>query len=167
LPSFRGARVFAAIRGALAAASGEEFRVVHFSVQGDHLHLIVEARDGGALSRGMKGLAVRAARAINRVAGRRGAVWAGRYHVHALTTPTETRRALVYVLFNFRKHRPGESAGIDPCSSAAWFDGLVEAVAVPDGDGPSPVRAAGTWLATVGWRRAGGAISVRERPRAG
>jgi hypothetical protein len=163
VPSMRAARVSVAVRGALAAASGTGFRLLHFSVQSDHLHLLVEADNRGALAAGAKGLAIRVARAVNRAAGRRGAVWADRYHLHALTTPSETRRALVYVLFNSRKHRPSERCGIDPHSSAAWFDGFREAV--PRAPGPPPVRTATTWLASTGWRRAGGPIGIDEQPR--
>jgi REP element-mobilizing transposase RayT len=163
LPSFRAPRMFAAIRGALAAASKDDFRLVHFSVQGDHLHLIVEAEDGAALSAGMKGLAIRAALAVNREVQRKGAVWGERYHVHALTTPSETRRALVYVLFNVRKHRPGERRRLDPCSSALWFDGFREGG--PTLSTEAAVRGARTWLARVGWQRAGGRISIAEGPR--
>jgi REP element-mobilizing transposase RayT len=163
LPSFRAPWMFAVIRGALAAGSKADFRLVHFSVQGDHLHLIVEADDGAALSAGVKGLAIRTALAVNREVQRKGAVSGDRYHVHALTTPTETRRALLYVLFNFRKHRPGERREVDPCSSAAWFDGFREGV--PGMSTASPVRGARMWLARVGWRRAGGPISVAEGPR--
>ena len=67
----RAARVFPFVRRALAASSHSDFRVLHFSVQDDHLHLIVEANDGRALGRGPRGLAIRVARAVNRALGRR------------------------------------------------------------------------------------------------
>jgi putative transposase len=163
LPSFRGPRVFAVIRSALSAASKDDFRLVHFSVQRDHVHLIIEADGRTALGAGMKGLAIRTALAVNREVERKGAVWGDRYHVHALTTPTETRRALIYVLFNFRKHHPGERSQVDPCSSAAWFDGFREMARKASQE--VPVRAPRTWLARVGWQRAGGPIGLAERPR--
>jgi REP element-mobilizing transposase RayT len=160
-PSLRSAAVFPALRGALAAASHSGFRVVHFSVQVDHVHLVVEADLPLRLARGVQGLAIRCARAVNRCAGRRGAVWSDRYHARALATPREVRRGMVYVLLNFRKHlRAGP--GIDPCSSGPWFDGWRRAVAAKEA---APVASARTWLATVGWRRAGGLIDWREMPR--
>jgi hypothetical protein len=73
LPSLRGTRVFDAVRDAIAVASGEQFRVVHFSVQHDHVHSIVEADDRRSLSLGIRGLVIRLARAVNRVVGRTGA----------------------------------------------------------------------------------------------
>src|SRR5260221_4318863 len=104
LPSMREESLFLAVRGALARASRSWFRVVQFSVQADHVHMIVEARDKPSLSRGMTGLTVRLARAFNAALGRRGAIWAERYHSRALETPREVRNGLVYVLMNRRKH---------------------------------------------------------------
>src|SRR6184192_829164 len=157
----RAGRVFPAVLRALAAASHEGFRILHFSVQDDHLHLIVEADDRRALGRGLRGLAIRVARAVNRALGRRGRVWDERYHARALTTPRAMRHCLVYVLMNRRKHCAGER-GLDPCSSALWFDGGARGVeTVPAG---SPVVRARTWLAAVGWRRHG-LVAFDERPR--
>jgi putative transposase len=116
LTSLRSPRVFPAVRDALAAASRQSFRLIHFSVQSDHLHLIVEASDKLALERGILGLIIRVARAVNRGLGRSGAVWGDRYHARALKSPLEVRHGIVYVLFNFKKHRPGEGQRIDSCS---------------------------------------------------
>jgi hypothetical protein len=138
------------------------FRLVHFSVQTDHLHLMVEADTKEDLTRGVQGLAVRCAKAINLAEGRRGTVWRGRYHLHALTTPREVRAAMAYVLMNFRKHLQA-APGIDPCSSGPWFDGWAHQPTLAPL--PAPVARAGTWLAAIGWRRAGGAIDCREMPR--
>src|SRR5438552_11721605 len=104
------------VRRVLAASSHDGFRVVHFSIQDDHLHLIVEAEDRAALTRGLRGLAVRSARAVNRALGRRGPVCSDRYHARPLTSPRAVRIALVYVLLNRRKDCAGER-GLDPCSS--------------------------------------------------
>ncbi len=78
LPSFRGPRLFPAVQHAIRLASHEGFALVEFSVQSNHLHLLVEARDRAALSSGMRGLAIRLARTINRTLARRGSVWADR-----------------------------------------------------------------------------------------
>src|SRR5437667_6169012 len=94
----RAARLFPAVCRALAEASHEAFRIVEFSAQDDHLHLLVEAEDRPCLTRGLGGLAIRVARAVNRGLGRRGAVWADRYHARAITTPRAVRHAIVYVL---------------------------------------------------------------------
>ena len=158
----RAGRVFPFVRRAIAAASHADFRVVQYSVQDDPQQLIVEADDRRSLSRGLRGLAIRVARATNRALGRRGAVWADRYHARPLTTPRAVRHALVYVLMNFRKHHGG-ARGLDPCSSGQWFDGWRQAVAAKV-LGLSSVARARTWLASVGWRRHG-LIGIDERPR--
>ena len=152
---------YRALESALGAASRETFRVVHFSVQTDHVHLIVEAGSADDLSRGMRGLAIRCALAANRATGRCGALWGDRYHASALRTPRMVRNAVVYVLANARKHLRMRR-GIDPCSSARYFDGFRDLRrTVPSG--AEPTRAPRTWLLRVGWRRHG-LLSIDEGP---
>jgi len=102
--------------------SGPRFQVVHHSIQSNHLHLIVEARDRKALTSGMRGLLIRVARALNRLWSRRGSVFADRFHERELCNPQQVRNALVYVLNNGRKHGL-RLAGPDPLSSGPDFDG--------------------------------------------
>jgi len=133
-------------------------------VQTDHLHLIVEADTATTLTRGLQGLAVRCARAVNRASRRHGPVWSHRYHAHTLRTPREVRHALVYVLLNFRKHLRA-LPGVDPRSSGVWFDGWAQPPRRPTGQPlVAPVATPRTWLGAVGWRRAGGPIDWRESP---
>ena len=89
--------------------------IVHFSVQWDHLHLMVEASDERALSRGMQGVAIRIARSVNGLVMRRGRFWADRWHGRALTSPRQVRSALVYVLANFQKARGDATASWYRC----------------------------------------------------
>jgi len=178
--------VFPMLRSALARATRARlgFRIVQFSVQKDHLHLIVEATDKRALSRGMQGLAIRVARALNRLVFRRGKVWADRFFSRALTSPRAVRTALAYVLNNFRKHRVGAASRIDPYSSAPYFEGFLElrgrapaelppspafplaprGLSPPRDPAELPVVRAKTWLAGMGWRRSG-LIACSESPR--
>jgi putative transposase len=137
-----------------------EFRLVHYSLQGDHAHLLVEARDREAMGRGMKSLAARFSRAVNRVFRRSGAVLADRYHLRVLRSPLEVRRALAYVLLNGRRHtkRPKPGAVSDPASSGRWFDGWSRKPRVRLAHAPPAnpaVAAPHTWLLRVGWRRHG------------
>jgi REP element-mobilizing transposase RayT len=105
LPSLRRHHLWTALRERFRAGCDRfGFRLVDFSVQSNHVHLICEGNDRRALSRGMQGLAIRLARCINRRLGRRGKVFAGRYHARQLRTPSETRNALCYVLGNFAQH---------------------------------------------------------------
>ena len=95
-----------AIRAAVAQSIARGFRIVDWSIQGDHIHLTAEPGGTGALSMHMRGLSIRIARALNRALGREGTVFADRYHVHVLTTPREVRRARAYVMLNARRHAP-------------------------------------------------------------
>jgi putative transposase len=162
--SLRTETVFAAARGAIARASRAAFRVIAFSVQRDHIHMLVEADSAHGLVRGVQGLTIRVAKALNRALGRHGRVFSDRYHARDLTTPRAVRNALVYVLQNHRKHGRERAARIDPCSSAQWFNGWknVRVPAAPS----SPVVTAKTWLARWGWRRHG-LLDVAEQPRGG
>ena len=160
--SLRSPGLFTRVSGALGASQRTGFRLIHFSVQTDHIHIIVEADSTIELTRGLQGLAVRCAKAINRALRRCGPVWHGRYHIHRLATPSEVRIGLVYVLLNHRKHLRAV-AGPDPCSSGPWFDGWARELPPPSA--AAPVVKPCTWMASVGWRRAGGVIDWRERPR--
>ena len=137
----------------------EGFRLCHFSVQGNHIHLIVEADEAAALSGGMKAWTIRVARAINRALGRAGKVFPDRYHAVTLRTPWQVRAALCYVLQNARRHGLDVPVGApDPFSSAWWFTGWSHerwrAGLGPPPEGPTVVAAEG-WLLRVGWRRWG------------
>jgi REP element-mobilizing transposase RayT len=102
--NLRSRRCFTVLSAAMHRAEKAAFRLVHYSVMGNHLHLLVEATDAGALARGMQGLGIRIARALNRVMKRSGRVIADRYHAHILRTPSEVRRARHYLLDNARHH---------------------------------------------------------------
>ena len=157
--SLRSLALFAAVRDSIARVDGAAFRVLHFSVQQDHVHAIVEADSHDDMTRGIRSLVIRIALAVKRVASV-DRVWGDRYHARALTTPREVRHAIVYVLLNFRKHLRAP-VGIDPRSSGPWFDGWGSHSRLPTG--PCPTAQARTWLGAVGWRR-GGLIQLREAP---
>src|SRR5262249_19757211 len=95
LPSLRSSAVFPAVKRAITRSSRYPFRVVYYSVQQDHLHLIVEGDTPSALRSGVQGLAIRVAVAVNGALGRRGKVWGDRYHARALRTPCEVRNSLL------------------------------------------------------------------------
>jgi REP element-mobilizing transposase RayT len=148
------------------------FRLVHFSVQDDHIHMICEAEDKRALSRGLQGLNIRIAKRINTELGRSGKVLADRYHLRALATPTEVRRALAYVLGNHTHHRAqrgvrSRTNAVDAFSSALHFDGWSCRVRCEGSHYTEPVTAPpSTWLLRVGWTRAGGRLDPRDGPGA-
>jgi REP element-mobilizing transposase RayT len=178
LRSLRSQFVFPTVRGAIAAANRrnwERFRIVHFSVQSDHIHLIVEATSRHALSRGLAGFSVSLARRVNRLLFRRGRLVAERWHERALTSPRAVRRALVYVLGNCRKHGQ-PNVLVDHYSSAPYFRFFKELhgqapIELNPRLVPTPFRIRAslppepaTWLLHRGWLRHG-LLSLHERPR--
>jgi REP element-mobilizing transposase RayT len=160
VPSLRSARLVAELeRSWREACERERFRLVHYSVQGDHVHLIVEAASAPDLACGLKAIAARFARGVNRVFHRAGRVLADRCHVRVLRSPREVRNAIAYVLLNARHHLAKRGrvmpsiARIDPASSGRWFCGW-RTGATPSTDPPA-VAAPRTWLLRTGWRRHG------------
>ncbi len=166
VPSLRNPALFADVRRALRSGKARfGFRLNHFSVQSNHLHLIVEATGRPALSRGMQGLGVRLAKAINARLRRAGKVFSDRYHDRILTSPRQVRNALEYVLKNARRHGLFHD-GFDPCSSGAWFDGWKNAGKGSEVGAPAdlaPVVPPRTWMLGTGWRRLG-LIPVQTLP---
>lgn len=165
-PNLRAEHLTSIVREEIRCASAKGLRVVHFSIQTNHLHLIVEANKSIDLSRGVQRLASRVARLVNMAVGRRGRFWRERYHRADLHTPRQVRNALVYCLFNVRKHARGPEAErarhvLDVrCSSVAWVeawkadDNLKVRIAAARA-GPRMVAAPQTYLARRGWRRHG------------
>jgi REP element-mobilizing transposase RayT len=161
--------MYEAIQEALARATKwmyehEPVRFVHASVQGNHLHLLVEAASNEALSRAMKGFLVSCARRLNRIVGRRGRVFADRFHTRTLATPAAVRNALRYTLCNGRKH--GELSAnvrLDPYSSAFALPDWMTGDSVRLADVTMQVALPKTWLLSEGWRRAG-PLSPWETP---
>jgi REP element-mobilizing transposase RayT len=178
--SLRRRRMYKAMREAtIVAAMRERIRIVHISLQRTHIHLLVEAEDQQALARGMQGFEISAARNINTALGdthrrRRGRVFADRYHLEVITSPTRARHALSYVLNNFRKHgedREGLASTwlVDPFSSGIAFPDWQELAdkhvmwpirATYD---PLIVRRPQSWLLREGWKRCG-PISAHDIP---
>jgi REP element-mobilizing transposase RayT len=166
LPRLRNKASYRVLRRAFVGANARDgFRLCEYSVQGNHIHLIVEAKDRPALSRGMQGLAIRIALGLNRLWERTGRVFADRYHDRILRTPREVRNALSYVLNNARRHRLGLTWAIDLFSSGPWFGGWKEASVVRTVQKPRerPTAQARSWLLQAGWRRHG-LIRIAEVP---
>jgi putative transposase len=154
LPSLRHRALASLVFSAFHAAKQRlGAKLVHFSIQSNHIHLIVEAQERRALSRSMQGLAVRLARRLNARMGRRGQLFPDRYHARALRTPLEVRRALLYVLKIHEHHtRIPRATSLDPLSSASYFFSQADP---GHRNHDSPVAEPSTWLLRIGWRRHG------------
>ncbi len=166
VPSLRRDAAHEIIKRAIRAKSGgDAFRVVHFHIMWDHVHLIAEAESKEVLGRAMQGLNVRIARNCNRVLGRHGKFFAERYYVHALATPAQVRYALRGVLLDSDLHALRAGArylrhDCDKYSSAAWFEGWQDLRWQYEREGESPgIASPRTWLLRQGWKRAGGPLA--------
>ncbi len=215
--SLRKRHMYKALREATIAVARRElayketgvFRIVHISIQRDHIHLLVEADHKLALSRGMQSFQISAAKHLNRAVSlrsmepalrnalkaasrtqrpgdsaavrawrrspeylaamakrRRGAVFPDRFHQEIITSPKQARRALAYVLNNWRKHREDQldfsrAWRVDPYSTGIFFDGWKERehelvyMRYRDEYQPLVVYLPKTWLLCEGWRRHG------------
>jgi putative transposase len=170
-PRLRNFELCAVLRRAFVyGCKKDQFRICQFSIQGNHIHLVCEAFDNTALTRGIQGWAVRVARGINSKLGRKGPVFEDRYHGEIIKTPLHCRSTLCYVLQNARRH--GEQLdptfnGMDPFSSAWWFDGWKDN-GWREGLGPPELRTVAepqTWLLREGWRKHG-LLAIDEVPPA-
>ena len=172
VPWLRRGVVYRALRRVLERYHGRTaFRVIHVSIQKNHLHLLVEAGDRRALTAGMQSFAINAARALNACDGRTGQVFAYRYHATQIRTPWHARHALAYVLNNWRRHRQDVAsartlaAKLDPYASGLAFAGWAQRprFATPAGYKPLPVSAPMTALLAFDWQRFG-LIDLHETP---
>ena len=119
-----------------------DFRIVHLSIQRAHLHLLVEAADRTALTRGMQSFAINCARALQKALGATGKIFAHRYHATQITTARQARNALAYVLNNWRRHREDVvhlNAPVDPYASGVTFTGWSRRLSLVAPDGYLPL----------------------------
>jgi len=165
--------IYQAIRGATrVAVRRADFRIVHLSIQRTHLHLLVEANDKQALATGMQGFQISAAKRLNAAISkgrpgprRRGRVFPDRYHAEVITSPTQARHTMSYVINNWRKHEEDRGAArmwsFDPYSTASQFPDWQEdgeaafALFQPPLYEPLFVHPPRTWLLSAGWKKAG------------
>jgi len=158
LPSLRDDGVLAVVKDARLKSAREDLRIVHFSIQTNHLHLLVEAQDNAVLARGMKSFTVRLAKLLKREWRHKGRVFGDRYHLQVLGTPQQVRNALVYTLNNARKHNSWKPKRPDPYSSGIEFEHWLEPRAEWDKDlcvqssSPPPKRPKRrAWMWSMEW----------------
>ena len=133
LPSFREQPILSLVLLQMRRLNDDRFQIVHFSVQTDHLHMIVEADDGDVITRKLAGFMISFARRLNALLARCGKVWRERAHWRDITTAREMYNVLAYVFGNAKKHGliPADELRGDPASSAWTFDGWDVAVEAP------------------------------------
>jgi len=164
-----------AVLGAVAealrlVADREDLRIIHTSIQNNHLHLYCEATSREGLAEGMRSFKTSVSRRINRALGRSGRVFADRYHYEVVKTPKQARAVLCYVMNNWRKHHADRGCRdrVDPFATGMWFRGWKETdipkqLVIPPGVIVLPYREPRTWLLREGWKKHP-PISLFERP---
>jgi REP element-mobilizing transposase RayT len=175
--SLRRSAPYHAVRGALAAmrAHNHHFRITQLSLEPDHIHLLVEATTHDALAKGMQAFQSSTAQRLNRALGRRGPVFSDRYHTRFITSPTQARRALSYILNNWRHHKLDDGLessqwDVDYYSSGPSFAHWKELsdptfeLDMPPKYKPLPIARPETWLLRKGFERGGPPISMYEVP---
>ena len=171
LPGLREVGADRVIRAAFRASNAKKkgLRIVDYSIQRNHIHMICEADDERSLSRAMQGVKVRIARRLNRLWERSGTVFADRYHREDLKTPSQVRNCIRYVLQNRFRHSLSASCANpqhpDPFSSGQWFTGWQEAhlSVTPEDLAGAPVEEPQTWLLSTGWKLKG-LLSIKDLP---
>jgi REP element-mobilizing transposase RayT len=163
MPNLRQRRLQRALHKGILMSEKLGLRVIHYAMQTNHLHLIVEAKDNPGLARGMQSLIGRMGKIIRRYIGGKGSVFAGRYHLRVIKTASYMKNVLKYVLFNSARHLD-VIEHIDSFSSADSFTkwrqllgrkltGFIAAQVATMTPRKAPdVFAPKTWLASVGWQ---------------
>jgi REP element-mobilizing transposase RayT len=169
LPNLRTKGLLKEFNTCIKKAREHGLYVIHFSLLTDHIHMIIEADGNNALGSGMRSLAGRFAKIIQKRVIEKGAVFKGRYHLRLLKTPTEVKNALEYVLLNHSKHIKSIEQ-LDPFSSAKHFKGWkkllghrfaniiqIEVEFLKEDEGCENILSSPqSWLCKSGWERACG-----------
>lgn len=88
------------------------FHILHYSLQWNHIHLIIEATDNEALFRGMRSFTNTFVKCMGK-----GSIQKERYHLHVLRSVKETKNAFRYVIFNEAHHSRKKVVTADAYSS--------------------------------------------------
>lgn len=159
--TLRTSDMLVAFQQSAEKARKHQLHVIHFSLESNHLHLIVECANNKALADGMKSLAGSFGRAIRKCCGGRGAVFKGRFHLQVFKSPTQMKNGLAYVLLNQSKHEKLIPYN-DRYSSAEYFGEWKKLLGREIGPLlphkpkfrklPAYLSTPQSWLAREGWR---------------
>ena len=187
LPSFRSQRIhnmmLEVLRNQIYVLRkyAGAFKVAHFSIQTNHIHIMIEADDTKTLRSGVSGLVIAFARQLAKLLGRKKCkVWAERFHSRELHAPRDVRNVLSYIFQSFKHHETTHGSGMRSrphrYSSARWFDGWYQQVLIPipidesaymRGPPPWVPTTAGeprTWLLGTGRKERHGKLNMMDRP---
>jgi REP element-mobilizing transposase RayT len=97
--------ILKALQHSIKKARSLGLKVIHYTLEYDHVHLLIEASDKISLGKGMQSLGISFSKGINKIKKQTGKVFKTRYHFRKLNSPREIKNALNYILGNGIKHR--------------------------------------------------------------
>lgn len=80
-------------------------RVIHYTLEFDHVHLLVEVDSNQQLAKGMQSFGISFSKGINKIKAQVGKVFKTRYHFRKLKSPNEIKNVIFYILGNSLKHK--------------------------------------------------------------
>ncbi|MDD4973652.1 MAG: transposase [Bacteriovorax sp.] len=97
--------VLSILKRAILNARKQGLKVIHYSLEYDHVHLLIEADNNHILSKGMQSFGVTISKAINRMRKLKGGVYKHRYHFRKISSPRQLKNVLNYIFNNGIKHK--------------------------------------------------------------
>ena len=109
---------------AIKKARLKGLKIIHYTLEFDHIHLLVEADNKAIVGTGMQSFGISLSKGINKIKGLSGQVFKTRYHFRKLKTPTEVKNVIHYILGNSIKHK--SSSFINQYNSLVRVDSFKE-----------------------------------------
>lgn len=98
-------KLLKALHHAIARARLKNLKVIHYTLEYNHVHLLVETNDHRILHAGMQALGISFSKAINKVKSLKGHVYKHRYHQRKIGSARELKNVLLYIFNNGKKHK--------------------------------------------------------------
>lgn len=108
--NLKNKNVLAILKKAIFNARRQGLKVIHYSLEYDHIHLIIEADNNRTLGKGMQAFGVTLAKAINRMRKVKGQVYKHRYHFRQITSSRQLKNVMTYIFNNGVKHKTSATA---------------------------------------------------------
>ncbi|MGZ3789032.1 MAG: transposase [Bacteriovorax sp.] len=101
--------VLGLLKRAIKNARRQGLKVIHYSLEYDHVHLLIEADNNYILGKGMQAFGVTLSKAINRMRKLKGGVYKHRYHFRHISSARELKNVMNYIFTNGLKHKTAKN----------------------------------------------------------
>lgn len=98
-------KILKALHHAIFRGRLKGLKIVHYTLEFNHVHLLVEASCNRVMHSGMQALGISLAKAINRFKSLKGSVYKHRYHYRQISSPRDLKNVLHYIFHNGIKHK--------------------------------------------------------------